>query len=386
MQHEDLSRTRADPADRTSTDGSCVSQQDAPYEIGSNQVICAVEGRDAPFEGKARILAVSDDHHTVSMIRVDTVAPVSPFLTSFDLVQAGLSQGDLQESVFDGVLVQSESQLTRRALAAVNSNFSAIEPLLMNEPQILFDPEHRKEQIRIRASESGKSERTVTRSLYMYWFTGFKKLGLAGPISERESIPKEQARDTQRRGRKPTANAPAQPIWAVRTRAVKGIMEFIAGEKLDRDRAYTKTLDKYFSVGKPAAWLAGPKRISRKQFRYLIKKLEKQGIIAPVRARRARRDDNRVMQSVAVDVRGPGDRFEIDATKLQVRLVSILDRSELVKEATLYIVVDVWSGTIVGYAISLGPPCLEVAREALLNCFTDKSEVFRRLNIDLNAA
>lgn len=69
---------------------------------------------------------------------------------------------------------------------------------------------------------------------------------------------------------------------------------------------------------------------------------------------------------------GPGDIYQIDATVLNVYTRSRRNRRKLVHRATLYIVVDVWSRMIVGFALSLDPPSWLGAMAALANAMTDK--------------
>ncbi|MGZ4079741.1 MAG: hypothetical protein ACXVDW_20475, partial [Bacteroidia bacterium] len=78
---------------------------------------------------------------------------------------------------------------------------------------------------------------------------------------------------------------------------------------------------------------------------------------------------------------GPGYRFEIDATKLQVKIVSRFDRSKIIGTPTLYIIVDVWSGAIVGYSLSIENASWALAATALYNCFTPKQKIFERLEL-----
>lgn len=71
---------------------------------------------------------------------------------------------------------------------------------------------------------------------------------------------------------------------------------------------------------------------------------------------------------------GPGDMYQIDATVLNVYTRSRRNRRKLVWRATLYIVVDVWSRMIVGFALSLDPASWLGAMTALANAMTNKRE------------
>ena len=76
-------------------------------------------------------------------------------------------------------------------------------------------------------------------------------------------------------------------------------------------------------------------------------------------------------------VPGPGFIYEIDSTKLQIYIVSRFGRRRIVGQPTLYLLVDVWSGCIVGFALSLNSPSYDLAASALLCCHRKKDEPVR---------
>lgn len=77
---------------------------------------------------------------------------------------------------------------------------------------------------------------------------------------------------------------------------------------------------------------------------------------------------------------GPGF-YEIDATFFQIQLVSRIGGRNLVSRPTVYLIVDIYSGVIVGYTVSLENPSWAVAALALHNCFSDKGATFKRLKL-----
>jgi hypothetical protein len=72
------------------------------------------------------------------------------------------------------------------------------------------------------------------------------------------------------------------------------------------------------------------------------------------------------------EVRGPGARYYIDATILDVYIVSRFDPNRIIGRPTLYVVVDEFSRLIVGIYVGLEPPCWVGAMLALWNCNLDK--------------
>jgi hypothetical protein len=92
--------------------------------------------------------------------------------------------------------------------------------------------------------------------------------------------------------------------------------------------------------------------------------------------------EERILTGRARDgVCGPGWRYEIDATGIQVQIVSRYGRHLLIGTPTLYVIIDVWSGAIVGYALSLEHAGWRLAAKALFNCNQDKGAVFERLEL-----
>jgi hypothetical protein len=80
---------------------------------------------------------------------------------------------------------------------------------------------------------------------------------------------------------------------------------------------------------------------------------------------------------------GPAARFEIDATIVDVYLVSVFNRAWLIGRPVLYVVVDVFSRMVVGFYLGLEGPSWEGARLALFNAFSDKAAFCRQFDIEI---
>lgn len=85
------------------------------------------------------------------------------------------------------------------------------------------------------------------------------------------------------------------------------------------------------------------------------------------------------------EVRGPGTRYYIDATILDVYVVSRLNPRRIVGRPTLYVVVDQFSRLIVGIYVGLEPPCWAGAMLALWNCSVDKVSFCAEYGIPITA-
>jgi putative transposase len=69
---------------------------------------------------------------------------------------------------------------------------------------------------------------------------------------------------------------------------------------------------------------------------------------------------------------GPGSQYQIDATIVDLYLVSSFDRTKIIGRPVLYLVVDVFSRMIVGMAVMLEGPSWVGGMLALDNAFSDK--------------
>lgn len=81
---------------------------------------------------------------------------------------------------------------------------------------------------------------------------------------------------------------------------------------------------------------------------------------------------------------GPGSCYQIDSTLADIYLVSSLDRSRIIGRPVLYLIVDVFSRLIVGFAVTLEAPSYAAAMLAVENAATDKVEYCRSLGIEIS--
>jgi hypothetical protein len=125
---------------------------------------------------------------------------------------------------------------------------------------------------------------------------------------------------------------------------------------------------------------------SYEQFEYAVRKRENKALRYIDRyGRKAYERLQRALLSNNLEhVKGPGARYEIDATILDVYLVSQMDRNWVVGRPTLYIVIDVFSRMIAGYYLALEPPSWRCAAMALINAVTNKVEFAARYDMHLD--
>jgi putative transposase len=81
---------------------------------------------------------------------------------------------------------------------------------------------------------------------------------------------------------------------------------------------------------------------------------------------------------------GPGRQFEIHVVIGDIYLVSMLDRRRILGQPVIYIIVDVFSGLIVGMYVSLEGPKPEGAMLAIENMARDKVAYCREYDVDIS--
>jgi len=362
-----------------------------------NDILTLAPDKNACIEGIVRVVAVSDDGTTVALMRLDKRPLKAPFTKPLNTVDPDNESNGIERiSDFKIDLFTSEEELSKSAREKYDNAYSIIESVI-GDSVLIFDSEYRGRIFSKIAQQFKIHPRTVRRHFYNYLWGGMIKLALAGQKKTANSPQRQQAPGTKKRGRKPKVieDAGELPLPVVRENLEKGARLYFLSGKYTEIESYTLTLEKYYSKGKHITrasdqrvliediLLPPQKRPTLRQFRYIVsvlKRIEgdrknKPRTVIPARQKLVKRGFARD------GVIGPGYRYEIDATKIQVRIVSRLDPDKLIKEATLYIIIDVWSGAIVGYSLSLEPASWFMAARALRNCFTLKTEVFKRLNL-----
>jgi len=360
-----------------------------------NEILTPAPDKNACIEGIVRVVAVSDDGTTVALMQLDKRPLKAPFTKPLYTVDPDIESNGIERiSTFHINLATSEDALSKSGREKCNRAYSIIESAI-GDSLLILDSEYRGRVFSHIAKQFGIHPRTVRRHFYAYLWGGMIKLALAGLQKTANSPQRQQTPGTKKRGRKPkvTEDAGELPLPDIRENLEKGVRLYYLSGKYTEIESYILTLEKYYSKGKQIIKAPGQRVLIEdillptqkcptfRQFRYIasvLKRIEgdrksKPRTITPSRQKQEKRGTARD------GVLGPGYRYEIDATKIQIRIVSRLDPDKLIKEATLYIIIDVWSGAIVGYSLSIEPASWFMAARALRNCFTPKTEVFKRL-------
>lgn len=358
------------------------------------------EWKKAPFTGLCRFLAtdgidmaaliaIRDDATKSAAKRRTIKGPVTVMLSEFlhhiELGHITSAQYAPLNLTIDGVSEARKKGLQR--------NRELIASLNLND-EMLFEQAVLTKKLKDAEKIISISARNIRRILYNYYVGGQTELALVPGFEKRGGPGRRQKKGTARRGRKPVSPYLKSDVALpdIREKLHDGVVKhYLPGKKKFR-AAYVDMLKESFSHKHAdtsnekleTILISEKKRPTIEQFRYMIREVEKEkGKRLAIPGRMRPLPEKRESLGLAIHgVQGPGHRFEIDATKLQIQLVSRYGRTELVGTPSLYIVIDVWSSAIVGYSLSLENFSWTMAASALANAFSDKQKVFDKLGID----
>lgn len=364
-----------------------------------NEILMSAPERKTSITGIVRVVGISQDGRTVGLMQLDAWPLKAPYLLPLASIDPDNEEnGIFRVEQFDPNFPLSKEKLSPKKQKWLES-VSVMMRSTMGNLNMVMDAGYRNREFERIAERHLINPRTVQRQYYNYLWGGMVEMAFVGPKKAKKANVTPQKPGTQKRGPKPrnpeSNEKGTAPLSKVREQLIEGARKFFLSGEYTEAEAFVLTKKKFFSNGKKAKRIPGKKveleeillppseLPSARQFHYIIKLLretegdreKKPRDACPPRKRTIRRGKARA------GVPGPGYRYEIDATRIQIRIVSRYNPAQLVREATLYIIIDVWSGAIVGYSLSLEPASWFLAAKALHTCFTQKSKVFNRLGL-----
>lgn len=274
-----------------------------------------------------------------------------------------------------------EERLTPAARARRDAAWSLIIPLIEAQPEVFFERERASRVAEI--ERRGDSNRfTLYRLLRRYWQRGMTPNALLPDYDNSSGRGKTRAASEKKRG--------APVIYGIHginiTPEIREIFRisvqryYAKNKKFSQQSCFDKCIRDFFMKTIISSENGRPKlvqideRPSLRQFRYWLG--QDNDLLALDRKRRTPRvyDKSRrgLLSSSRLETDGPGHRFQIDATTADIYLVSRFDRRKIVGRPTIYVVVDVFSGIIVGLYVGFEHPSWLGAMMALANAATDK--------------
>jgi hypothetical protein len=322
--------------------------------------------------------------NTAALIKLDNKILKCPYLVPWESLVDELETGNLvrmssSEQKVDQCLQLHGSKILRSVdtlndgEAARFRKLSDVMMPIVSNSDLLFNRLMRANVFEDAAEKNSVHIMTIRRLYYRYFFFGCDKRAFIPDYTKRGG---PQCRSDKFRGK------PNKDNQRVLFKDVKSLLFKVADQDYLRggksfDRTYQDMLLLHFD-----SLTAVP---SEDQLRYAIRLLKRQNrtrITANDRLTRASATV-KTTGSSRDNVPGPGFIFEIDSTNLQIYAVSRFGRRRVVGQPVLYLVVDVWSGCIVGFTVSLQPPSYDMMLSTLVCCARDKNDVCREIGINL---
>lgn len=297
--------------------------------------------------------------------------------------------------------------------------WESIRDLVENHRAELMDRDTRAKAIQAHIERVKVSERQVMKLLRNYWRDGMSQASLMGaykncgrlsedtegvisveasPMTGKELILFAPAKG-KARGRKPIKKSYEAFFMSseLKQRLLKDIRTLYTRDEIVTKRAVIDTIQgEYFALKDEAtgASLRSPdghrvllrplgQRPSNEQLRYLIEKAipEHEKYSTRVSEDSFRNNYARSDGTVHDDTVGPGDVYEVDATILDVWLVSAYHKGIIIGKPTLYLVVDRDTDLIVGFHLTLDKPSWEGAKRAILSIASDWKALCEALHV-----
>jgi hypothetical protein len=327
---------------------------------------------------------------SVVLIDMDTESQTAPFYFEYAEWVELLNDQALEKALDPFLLLTTAPTGLPLGVARRLKDVIRVTTVLSQQPALLHAPRSLTQEIGAVSKSMNLSKRTVKRWVLQWLQAGRNPAAVVQGFIKAEgghNLSGKQS-DGSKRGARRTKPETASdaPAYEVHEKCKRAYVSYVKGQRMTWSDAYNEML--IVLCGIPEAelnasqhgLLMDPTLIHKyrpptwPQCRYVFRKLKKAEIPKNDESPRGERG------KAADNVPGPGF-FEIDATHFQIQLVSRVTKSQLVGRPTVYLIVDIFDGVIVGYAVTLENPSWAVAALALYNCFSDKGATFSRLGL-----
>ena len=349
-----------------------------------------------------RIVSIDDSSQHIWLCRIDDSSWPKPMEKYRVMEELDPEKGSLSVELQDtwarpGILGEpKEGDEEPAAEKRHKHNWSLIDPLVTgNNGRLLLIKRERQKLVEQRLKEVNSSRQTITALIKQFWKHGMTFEALRTDYSNCGG--KGERILTINKVGAPRSIASGIGINAtkdIRKKLRLGADFYLSPRKPKPTlkAAYDHVCDLYFSdhIKDEQGHLIAVKvdsnaKPTQRQLQYYIESRYSQSYIK----RRRNGDKNwnlqrRELLGVADgDVKGPGDRFQIDATVGDIYLVSQFDRRRIVGRPIIYFVIDVWSRMIVGIYVGFEGPSWAGAMMALVNMVSPKIEFCRQYGIEI---
>jgi hypothetical protein len=268
----------------------------------------------------------------------------------------------------------------------------------------VFNPRIRGKLIAQTAKKNNKDTKTIYRLLERYWKGGMTKNSLlprfknCGGKGKSRTVKSTKVKKLGRWSSlsKTLGENRGIPITTeIKRYFQRGLKEFYGNQKRKSLRlTYQLILENYFHIGyefkgdiKVYILPSADKLPSFNQFRHYYETEYKD----PINESKSRQGEinfqlryRELLGNSTEMAFGPGSLFQIEATLVDLYLVSSFDRTKIIGRPVLYLIVDVFSRVIVGMAVLLEGPSWLGAMLALDNAMSDKVAFCAEYGIEIS--
>jgi hypothetical protein len=294
----------------------------------------------------------------------------------------GLSAGKLLDA--DMEILEEDSPVidvscaTTKQKEELELRWNLIKDFVLDEP-ICYQKKVRSTFAARIAEQENCTVFRINQMLYRYWESGKMKAALLPETSLRGGKGKPKSGNV---GRKPKYDV-SREHYVMTEKDARNIQIVVdktynKNQKYSYADGYAMLLQMYKKEDKKTLLDAYP---TKSQFIYRARQLV--DIKKRFGTRQYNKDIKGHLGSSKSEARGPGDKYQVDATIGDIYLVSASDPGKIIGRPTIYSVVDVFSRAIVGLYVGLENPSWDAARKALFNAFRDKVEYCKYYEIEI---
>lgn len=298
----------------------------------------------------------------------------------------------LSSSANEEILYKTPSKASQKKYQEA---WARLQPLLEKHGNDLFDPQYRNRAITEYARECNCSAVTLRKDLRKFWKRGQNSLALMPDYDKsgrsNQLVGQETIAVTAGRGRKPLAGHNVFQLTAKDEPYMREVIDgyYLKSQNISTVDAYTKLIQTHyrFEDGNGNLFANPPGLLpSLRQFRRFLSK--HYNIEIRLRNREGdsdyEREHRKILGTTLEDCQGVGHFYEIDATIVDIYLVSKEDPRKIIGKPTLYLIIDRKSRLIVGFYFGLENASWNAAMQAILSISEDKHALCARYGVEYN--
>ncbi|GAA5187144.1 transposase [Ferrimonas gelatinilytica] len=357
---------------------------------------------DGVEDGTYRVLGHYADVNLLVLFRLqDTSGLQRPIVISLSQFTDEIKSGQITHTDFPAPFYQlvAEEEISTSHRKKRDDRFDLIRELVSSPNFLLeFALNPRCNLVVAHARQKGTYVQGLYRSLNLFWKYGQERNALLPAYKYSGGAGKPRIAGSVKRGSPIQVSTPSMDVpLGVNTseedkaKFLKAMKRYgLKGKKATFSRVYDQMLKELYAEELVSAEseVREVQVPSYRAFVYWVKKLiPKQELIRKqtssgdfARNRRGLRG------SATVHTEVPGSCFELDATVLDVHVVSEFRRNYVLGRPTVYCVVDKESRMIVGLHVSMEYASWRAGRQALVNSFTPKKEYCAMYGIEIEEA